>query len=130
MSNILKMEMITIYFNRKSIRLKYFDYSKNGMYYVTICTKNRECILSQIQNSIVGADDSVRPLNSNIFLKLTTIGEIVNNVWNEIPNIYNNVKLQSFIIMPNHIHGIIEIIDNGRTGSSAHYQYCKKYKLC
>lgn len=61
MSNILKMEMITIYFNRKSIRLKYFDYSKNGMYYVTICTKNRECILSQIQNLIVGADDSVRP---------------------------------------------------------------------
>ena len=55
--------MIEIYINRKSIRLKNYDYSQNGMYYVTICTKNRENLLSNI--TAVGANASVCPKNKN-----------------------------------------------------------------
>ena len=99
--------MRKLYYNNKTIRLQNYDYSKNGMYYVTICTYNRECVLLQIHNSTVGADDPVRPVQINNILKLTTIGKIINNVWYEIPKIYNNVKLHSFIIMTNHINGII-----------------------
>ena len=112
------MEMIIIYFNRKSIRLKNYDYSKNGMYYITICTHNREEILSEIEKiDNVGADDPVRPLEfPNIQIKLTSIGNIVNEIWMQIPKIYSNIKLDSFVIMPNHIHGIIRICDKkGRT---------------
>lgn len=50
-----KTEIRKIYYNRKTIRLQNYDYSQNGMYFITICTKNRECILSTIQNSSVGA---------------------------------------------------------------------------
>ena len=113
--------MIEIYSNRKSIRLKNYDYSQNGMYYVTICTKNRENLLSNI--TAVGADTTFRPsekINNNIekiykyenivySLNLTKIGKIVYDMWYKIPTIYNSVKLHKFIIMPNHIHGIIEI---------------------
>ena len=87
------------------------------MYYVTICTKNRENIFSNVID--VGADDPVRPYeeilwnfnktNNNYIFKPTEIGKIVNDFWNAIPKIYKNVKLHDFIIMPNHIHGIIEI---------------------
>ena len=127
--------MIKIYYNRSSIRLKNYDYSKNGMYYITICTHNREEILSKmdvIENvKPVGADDTVRPKNKikiKYHLKLTQIGEIVNETWYAMLNIYDNIKLHEFVIMPDHIHGIIEICENeyyepnkysGRTGSSA-----------
>ena len=120
--------MITIYYNRRSIRLQNYDYTDKGMYYITICTKNRENILSEIVT--VGADDPVRPQikniskinigNNNYIIKFTEIGIIVNRLWHIIPSIYKNIKLHEFIIMPNHIHGIFEISDyNGRTGSSA-----------
>ena len=60
--------------HRKSIRLKENDYSQEGMYFITICTKNRECILSEIECNNVGADEPVCP-------KLTTISNIVNEYW-------------------------------------------------
>ena len=112
--------MIEIYINRKSIRLKNYDYSQNGMYYVTICTKNRENLLSNI--TAVGADDPVRPSNDTyqlmnynnkyFELKLTEIGKIIYKIWNNIPILNKNIILHKFIIMPNHIHGIIEIQNN------------------
>lgn len=84
--------------HRHSIRLKEYDYSKEGMYFVTICTKNRKCILSKI----VGADDPVCP-------KLTIIGNIVNECWYKMNQIYESVIIHEYVIMPNHLHGIIEI---------------------
>lgn len=102
------------------------------MYFVTICTKNREKILSKI----VGADDPVRPVQTNNIInitsqtpnfdsilqpQLTQIGKIINGTWYAIPKIYPNTKLGEFIIMPDHIHGIIEICDNfhGREGGQS-----------
>jgi putative transposase len=87
---------------RKNLRLGSYDYSQNGAYFITVCTKDREPILSQI----VVADDPVR-LND---IHLTQIGKIVSDCWNSINNIFPNVKADKFVIMPNHFHGII-IID-------------------
>ena len=78
----------------KSTRLKNFDYSSNGAYFVTICTRNRKCYLGDIVNGKI---------------KLSGIGEIVRNYWYEIPNHYKNVSLDEYIIMPNHVHGVIVI---------------------
>ena len=79
---------------RKSIRLLDYDYSQNGMYFVTICAKNRECIFCEI-------------INDEIIL--SEIGKIVNNCWTGIPQHFSQAKLHEFVIMPDHIHGIIEI---------------------
>ena len=103
---------------RKNIRLKNYDYSKEGYYYITICIKNRKEILSKIidcnkNKSIdVGADASVRPK-----IKLTEIGKIIEEHLQNIDKIYEkNVILDEYIIMPDHIHFIIQI---RRTEASA-----------
>ena len=83
----------------ETTRLKGWDYSKNGYYFITVCIKNRICLLGDI----IG--DS---------MKLNEYGTIVNNCWFDLPNHYPNIKLDAFCIMPNHIHCIIEI-DNGGT---------------
>ena len=87
--------------HRKSIRLKDYDYSKEGMYYITICTQNRECILGDI----VGAD------SISAQIKLNDAGNMINNIYLDLVNQIKNIKLHDYIIMPNHLHGIIEICD-------------------
>ena len=85
---------------RKPNRLKGFDYSSNGVYFITICTDNRKCILSKI----VGAD-SIRPCN----VQLTKYGEIVKIGIENISKIYKDCLVDDYVIMPNHIHLIITI---------------------
>jgi len=77
--------------HRKSIRLPYYNYSEHGYYFVTICTKDRKIFFNnkQIKNS-------------------------VKKFWLEIPKHFQNTKLDEWIIMPNHLHGIIIIEDNCR----------------
>ena len=82
---------------RKSIHLKEYDYSSTGYYFVTICTQNREEIFGKIE---FGS------------MKLNKYGKIANQIWKGIPNHYTNVELDEFVIMPNHIHGIIIIDEN------------------
>ncbi|GBU25652.1 hypothetical protein R83H12_02307 [Fibrobacteria bacterium R8-3-H12] len=88
--------------HRHSIRLKGYDYSQAGLYFVTICVQKHYCLLGKI---IDGK------------MILNEYGEIVQMVWNELPQHYSNVQLDEFIVMPNHIHGIIIIAnannDNG-----------------
>ncbi len=81
--------------NRRSIRLKEYDYSQAGAYFVTICTKNRECLFGNISN-----DQMI----------LNEYGEITEKCWFDLPNHYTNIQLGDFIIMPNHFHGIIEML--------------------
>jgi REP element-mobilizing transposase RayT len=81
--------------HRKSIRLKGYDYSKAGLYFITICTNNHECLFGFIKNGEMILNDA---------------GNIANNCWLEIPNHFPNVRFHEYIIMPNHIHGIIEIV--------------------
>ncbi|OGI06445.1 MAG: hypothetical protein A3I68_03965 [Candidatus Melainabacteria bacterium RIFCSPLOWO2_02_FULL_35_15] len=80
----------------KSIRLKHWDYSSCGAYYVTICTKDRECFLGEITNGK---------------MLLSNIGQTVEKFWMEIPKHYPNVQLDEFVIMPDHLHGLIFIDD-------------------
>lgn len=84
---------------RKDIRLKYYDYSLEGYYFITICTKNKECILSTIKLSRYKTYKSV----------LTELGEKVDKYLNTIKAIYLNVIIDEYIIMPNHIHMILII---------------------
>ena len=70
--------------HRKSIRLKGFDYAQEGLYYITICTCQREWLF----------------------------GEVVNKEWLKTEQIRNNVSIDKYVIMPNHLHGIIHIINN------------------
>lgn len=82
---------------RRSIRLKEFDYASPWWYYVTICTHERRCLFGRIQNGQ---------------MYLNELGEIVEKGWMNTKNIRPNVELDEFIIMPNHLHGII-IIERG-----------------
>ena len=88
---------------RKNIRLKDFDYSQNGYYYVTICTKDRKNLFWES----VGAD-IIRP-------NLSKYGKIVNTAINAISTHYPNIKIGEYVIMPDHIH-MIMIISNDENG--------------
>lgn len=83
---------------RKRIRLKVYDYSKEGFYFITICTKNRKRLLSTI---IEGGDKTL--------IRLTHIGQLVKDTYTNLEKEFKNIKLHDYVIMPNHIHGIIEL---------------------
>jgi putative transposase len=83
---------------RRSPRLTGFDYSEAGAYFVTVCTAGRRCILGNIvQGKIV----------------LSAAGEVVQECWKEIPVHFPHVRTHAFQVMPNHVHGIVEILHKG-----------------
>ncbi len=88
--------------NRRSIRLKGYDYAQKGAYFVTICVNDR-------RNLFGGITDGKMELND--------MGKIVKDAWRWLGNQYEYIELDEFIIMPNHMHGIICINDVGRGGS-------------
>jgi putative transposase len=81
---------------RKRLRLAGFDYSEFGAYFVTICTRKRECLLGEV----VGGQ-----------LTLNARAESVRAAWNEIPDHFSGIALDGFVIMPNHVHGILLFTD-------------------
>ena len=87
--------------HRKSIRLKDYDYSQAGAYFVTICTNDKGCAFGEINDGEMHLND---------------IGKIVESEWMKTGEIRKNVLIDEFFVMPNHLHGIIIIIeiDNGR----------------
>ncbi len=89
---------------RKPTRLKDYDYSKSGAYFITICTHNRENILS----NIVGEGLCALPQNN-----LTPIGKEIEKTLQYINENYNNVSIPKYVIMPNHIHLILVLDDSG-----------------
>ena len=90
---------------RKSNRLERYDYGQSGFYFITICTKDMSKLFGIIPYS-VGAD-IIRP-------QLSAIGEIVKNAIDKISHVYPSVTVDCYIIMPNHIHMILIITNNGR----------------
>ena len=97
---------------RKHPRLKEFDYSSNGAYFVTVCTDNRRSILSRIA---VGRDDPGAPP----CIRLTNIGAVVEKYILSIPNHYHSITVDKYVIMPNHIHLLLVIsTDSGAPESS------------
>ena len=93
---------------RKPTRLKNFDYSSNGAYFVTICSKDRKCILSHIP---VG--QGLAPAEN----RLTEYGKITENQLLALENRFKSIEINKYVIMPNHIHCII-IINNDTAGAS------------
>jgi putative transposase len=83
--------------SRKSIRLREYDYSQPGEYFLTICTYNHECILG----SIIHGE-----------MKLSAKGTIAQRCWEEIPKHFSNAQLDEYIVMPNHIHGILILTES------------------
>ena len=90
---------------RKKNRFENITYTENGVYFITICSKDKKCIFSKI---IPGADESLAPE-----IRLSKTGEIINTAINEIGNHYDNVSVVNYVIMPNHIHLLISIGDSG-----------------
>ncbi len=78
----------------ESARLKGWDYTAAGLYFVTVCAKNRECFFGNVVNAE---------------MRLSPIGEIVADEWQQTPRVRPYVELDEWIIMPNHVHGIIAI---------------------
>ena len=95
---------------RKKIRIENYDYTSPGIYFVTICSYNREKVFCDIDEDIVNInffDD-----NYDKYIKYTNIGIIVAEGLKNINTIYENVKLLQYVVMPNHIHMLIEIDDS------------------
>ncbi len=87
--------------HRRSIRLKNYDYTSQGAYFITIVTQNREHFFGEIINGS---------------MHLNECGKIAQHCWLDIPNHFPNTQLDEFVIMPNHVHGIIYINDNDFIG--------------
>jgi putative transposase len=93
-----------------SDKLLGYDYSWTGTYFVTICTHKRECLLGQVED---GA------------MVLSEYGRIVEQCWCALPHHFPGVELDAFVVMPNHVHGIITITAFGR-GEALAKQYQTK----
>lgn len=81
--------------NRHSIRLEGYDYSQNGAYFITLCTQNKSCLFGNIVYAKMILNDA---------------GRMIKTIWDEIQLYYPGIETGEFIIMPNHIHGIINLV--------------------
>ena len=85
--------------NRRSIRLKGYNYAQPGYYFITICTDRKFCLFGAIANNQ---------------LHLNEFGRIAFACWQAIPEHFPRIKLDRFVVMPNHVHGILIMTDAGR----------------
>jgi hypothetical protein len=84
---------------RRSIRLAGYDYAQAGAYFVTICAGGRNCLFGEIIDGEMQLNDA---------------GRVATRCWNEIPAHFHHAALDEFVVMPNHVHGIIFITVGGR----------------
>jgi putative transposase len=94
----------------ESTRLPNRDYAANGLYFVTICTRDRFCFFGDIINEQ---------------MQLSSIGKIAQENWIAIPNHFEHIDIDVYVVMPNHLHGIVVInrpIDNSKTRCIASLQ--------
>ena len=81
---------------RRSIRLQFYDYSASGAYFVTVCTQERRCLFGDAVDGVVQLNDA---------------GRAVERTWLAIPRHFPHIDLDAFVVMPNHVHGVIIIGD-------------------
>ena len=86
--------------HRRSVRLKEYDYSQPGGYFITIVAYQRICLFGEILNEE---------------MQLNEYGHIADECWCAIPDHFTNVELEAYVVMPNHVHGIIVINNENRT---------------
>ncbi len=81
--------------HRRSIRLKEYDYAQAGAYFVTIVAQGGKCLFGEIVDGVVRLNDA---------------GLMVQAVWEDMPNHYAGIEPEAFVVMPNHIHGIVSLV--------------------
>lgn len=84
--------------HRRSIRLKGYDYSQAGAYFITCCVQKRICLFGEIEHHV---------------LSLNHAGRMIEKIWLELPDYYQNVETDAFVVMPNHFHGIVVLKNVG-----------------
>ena len=106
-----------MHFQRKQNRMPHFDYSSNGIYFVTICTENKKCILGDVINTdfVEGAT-----------VQLTETGRLVQNTIGRLPDAFPGINIHNYVVMPNHLHLLIEL-QNAGTSLSSMMNYLKGY---
>jgi putative transposase len=87
------------YKKHRQYRLKDFDYSGEGEYFITICIADHKKYFGKIIDEMI---------------ILSPVGKIVDRIWNQVPDRFENVKIDTYQIMPDHFHGIIILEDNPR----------------
>jgi len=90
--------------HRQSIRLRGYDYSQPGAYFVTICTHKKQCWFGEVRNSTMYRNQ---------------IGNLVAQEWLKSPQVRDNLKLDAWVVMPNHLHGIVWLIETRRGATLA-----------
>jgi putative transposase len=85
--------------HRRSIRLPGYDYTRAGAYYITIVTWGREELFGEVVDGV---------------MKLNRFGQVAQEQWERLPRRFRQIELGEFVIMPNHAHGIIVILEDGR----------------
>ena len=86
--------------HRRSIRLRGYDYGRSGAYYVTLCTQDRACFFGEVVDTDMHLNDA---------------GRLVSDAWRALPDRFPPIVLDAFVIMPNHIHGVVVITDDAAT---------------
>ena len=92
--------------HRRSIRLKGYDYAQEGLYFITMCVQHRVSLFGHIAKPQNNADAQ---------MTLNEAGKMIETEWLNLKNRYPNIELHEFVIMPNHFHGILEIVDRATT---------------
>jgi putative transposase len=83
---------VSSYPSRRSLRLRGYDYSQGGAYFVTICTESRRCVFGAIKDGQ---------------MQLNAIGTMIQRVWGGLPEHYSGLDVDEFVVIPNHLHGIL-----------------------
>jgi putative transposase len=84
--------------HRRSIRLQNYDYKRSGAYFVTMVTQNRACLFGDVVDGR---------------LQLNDAAQMIQAIWDQLPEHYPSVETDAFVIMPNHVHGIIALVGVG-----------------
>ena len=91
--------------HRRSVRLQGYDYSQNGGYFITVCTRDKESLFGEVSDGK---------------MLLNNLGRIVKDEWLKTAEMRHNIRLDEFVIMPNHVHGILIIQDAGDGRGTMH----------
>ena len=81
--------------HRRSIRLQHYDYSREGLYFITLCCHQQRCLLGEITQGVIC---------------LNSAGMMLENQWRLLEARFEGIVLHDFVVMPNHFHGIIELV--------------------
>ena len=95
-------ESYSAIYRRSSIRLRGYDYSSPGAYFVTICARHRQCLFGDIVDAT---------------MRLSEAGQVIQTVWDALPKRFANIDLDISVVMPNHVHGIIMLTDSSEVGA-------------